>query len=89
MSEFWDKIPHADADEDVVKIVFHGAYSYHIKGSSSQASKDTFYVRSEANYRLKNRSNPLRHNTQISDKLLIAIQRNMVLKLKLYTDFID
>ena len=80
-----DSVLHAD----VVKIVFHDAYSYPIKGSSSQASTNTFCVRSEANYRLENRSNPLRHNTQISDKLLIAIQRNMVLKLKLYTDFID
>lgn len=80
-----DSVLHAD----VVKIVFHDAYSYPIKGSSSQASTNTFCIRSEANYRLENRSNPLRHNTQISDKLLIAIQRNMVLKLKLYTDFID
>ena len=80
-----DSVLHAD----VVKIVFHDAYSYRIKGSSSQASTNTFCVRSEANYRLEHRSNPLRHNTQISDKLLIAIQRNMVLKLKLYTDFID
>ena len=80
-----DSVLHAD----VVKIVFHDAYSYRIKGSSSRASTNTFCVRSEANYRLENRSNPLRHNTQISDKLLTAIQRNMVLKLKLYTDFID
>ena len=28
-------------------------------------------------------------NTQIRDKLLTAVQRNMVLKLKLHTDFID